>query len=562
MNVVVAAQAYIKKVVEGQGIKVLLLDQETTPIISLVTTQSALLQHEVYLVDKITNRNREVMKHLKALLLIRPTSDNLQLLVEELRDPKYGSYAVTFTNILSRAHLERIAEADQYEAIKSIHEYYVDVAAVNNDLYCIPREVNVYGSSPEDWNGDGLVRSAQSVTSVLLALQKRPAIRYEKNSMLAQALAMEVQKVIETEEKLFTFPQDDTPPVLLILDRKNDPITPLLTQWTYQAMVHDHFEIVNGRVSLPGEGLGEIVLTADADPFFASNMYLNFGDLGGVIKAYVESYQTRTNNNKKMESVADMKAFIEDYPEFRKLSGNVSKHVSLMSELSRMVEQKKLLEVSELEQSFACNDYHTNDLKTLQALLGDDSLNADAKIRLTALYALRYERHPQNSTPLLVNLLKTFNVSTQVLDPLIQAMGATERQEELFSDDSIFSKARSGIKGLKGIENVYTQHRPLLERTILALSKARLSDVKYPYLKNAARNEKPQDVIIHMIGGATYEEAKVVREMTTQIPGLRIVLGSDVILNSRKFLSAITKSSENWTPQSARMRLQRRVTQM
>jgi hypothetical protein len=45
-----------------------------------------------------------------------------------------------------------------------------------------------------------------------------------------------------------------------------------------------------------------------------------------------------------------MKNFIKDYPEFKKLSGSVSKHVTLMSELSRTVETFKLMDVSELEQ--------------------------------------------------------------------------------------------------------------------------------------------------------------------------------------------------------------------
>ena len=58
-----------------------------------------------------------------------------------------------------------------------------------------------------------------------------------------------------------------------------------------------------------------------------------------------------------------MKRFVEDYPEFRRLSGNVSKHVTLISELSRRVEEGRLLEVSELEQSLACGDQHNADLK-------------------------------------------------------------------------------------------------------------------------------------------------------------------------------------------------------
>ncbi len=42
----------------------------------------------------------------------------------------------------------------------------------------------------------------------------------------------------------------DTPPILLILDRRNDPVTPLLSQWTYQALVHEMIGIQNGRVDL------------------------------------------------------------------------------------------------------------------------------------------------------------------------------------------------------------------------------------------------------------------------------------------------------------------------
>ena len=48
-----------------------------------------------------------------------------------------------------------------------------------------------------------------------------------------------------------------------------------------------------------------------------------------------------------------MKRFVEEYPEFRKLGGNVSKHVALVGELSRLVGRDKLLEVGELEQGLA-----------------------------------------------------------------------------------------------------------------------------------------------------------------------------------------------------------------
>ena len=48
-----------------------------------------------------------------------------------------------------------------------------------------------------------------------------------------------------------------------------------------------------------------------------------------------------------------MKRFVEEYPEFKKLGGNVSKHVALVGELSRLVSRDKLLEVGEVEQGLA-----------------------------------------------------------------------------------------------------------------------------------------------------------------------------------------------------------------
>ena len=42
--------------------------------------------------------------------------------------------------------------------------------------------------------------------------------------------------------------------------------------------------------------------------------------------------------------------FIENYPQFRKLSGTVSKHVAVVSELSRLVSEHHLMAVSECEQ--------------------------------------------------------------------------------------------------------------------------------------------------------------------------------------------------------------------
>jgi len=58
-----------------------------------------------------------------------------------------------------------------------------------------------------------------------------------------------------------------------------------------------------------------------------------------------------------------LQAFIENYPQFKKMSGTVSKHVTVVGELSRLVAKQELLEVSETEQELVCQGDHSASLQ-------------------------------------------------------------------------------------------------------------------------------------------------------------------------------------------------------
>jgi hypothetical protein len=59
------------------------------------------------------------------------------------------------------------------------------------------------------------------------------------SSEISRRVAEDVWRLAyEQEPGLFDFRRSDGTFQLLVIDRMDDPVTPLLSQWTYQAMVH------------------------------------------------------------------------------------------------------------------------------------------------------------------------------------------------------------------------------------------------------------------------------------------------------------------------------------
>lgn len=191
---------------------------------------------------------------------------------------------------------------------------------------------------------------------------------------------------------------------------------------------------------------------------------------------------------------------------------------------------------------------------------------------LVALYALRYEKHPSASLPVLVDLLTTVgDVSPRKADMIaklliyhnsLQQSQAAGGITDIFETGGIFSGARA-IKGLKGVENVYTQHSPLLETTLQNMIKGRLREQQYPFVDGGGTTkDKPQDIVVFIIGGATYEEAKMVAGLNASSPGIRIVLGGTTVHNAATFLEEVDDAVSSWPeppPTTAAARLRKEI---
>ncbi|CAD6211767.1 GSCOCG00003821001-RA-CDS [Cotesia congregata] len=555
MNVVTAIKHYITRMTEesGPGMKVLLMDKQTISIVSLVYSHSEILMKEVYLFDKIDAQVRgEELRHLKCIVFIRPTKENVALLCNELRNPKYGIYYIYFSNIIPKADIKLLAESDEQEVVREVQEYYADYLAINPHLFSIGINSCAEGLT---WNPVNLHRSCEGIISVLLSLKKCPYIRYQSSSDMAKRLSEKIREVLIKESNSFKFRQESDP-LLLILDRRDDPVTPLLNQWTYQAMVHELLGINNNRVDLShiqgiSKELQEVVLSAEHDEFYAEAMYLNFGEIGQTIKELMEDFQRKAKKHQKVESIADMKNFVEAYPLFKKMSGTVSKHVTVVGELSNLVGNHNLLEVSETEQELSCQNEHSNQLQKIKKLLNNPKVRDIDATRLVMLYALHYEKHTNNEIGTLVEMLKKREVPekyTKLVYSILEYSGINQRQSNLFDREAVAKITKKLFKGLSGVENIYTQHNPLLSETLEDLIKGKLNTQTFPYLGQMTMTKRIQDVIVFIIGGATYEESLAVHNLNKQNPSVKIILGGTTVHNFESFCNEIISATTGIVP--------------
>ena len=253
--------------------------------------QSEVLRKEVYLFERIDGGGqREIMKHLKCICFVRPTKENVDNLCHELKFPKYGSYYICecmrqrwvvshtncgflldFSNIIPKTDIKQLAECDEQEVVKEVQasviplidwfdhwsdsdwddrlidrlidwligisntfslfpflqEFYADYLAVSAHVFSL-NITNIYHEF--NWVPETLNRTMQGLSSALLALKKAPLIRYQNSSEMAHRLAERMRQLMAKESSLFDFRAGGPQPVLLILDRREDSVSPLLNQ--------------------------------------------------------------------------------------------------------------------------------------------------------------------------------------------------------------------------------------------------------------------------------------------------------------------------------------------
>ena len=174
------------------------------------------------------------------------------------------------------------------------------------------------------------------------------------------------------------------------------------------------------------------------------------------------------------------------------------------------------------------------------------------KLRLGLLYALRYET--SGNLHMVQQAMKKGGVPPDMVD-LIKVMlryaGTKSRGPGLYREDhsALAKMTKSFMTSVQGVSNVYAQHVPLLMDTINAVVKGKLKTDTHPFVggsylrpPNGAPPESviPNEIIVYMVGGVTYEEGTKVSEFNQANKGkIQVILGGSTVHNSTSFLEEL-----------------------
>ena len=128
------------------------------------------------------------------------------------------------------------------------------------------------------------------------------------------------------------------------------------------------------------------------------------------------------------------------------------------------------------------------------------------------------------------------------MNHVLRYAGQSVRSGELFGAKSLMEAfARTISHGLKGVENAFTQHVPLLYDTLKSLVGSKLSERAFPFVGASQTRDRPHDIIVYMTGGCTFEEAACVERFMAETPGVTVLLGGSYVHNSQSFLADVAR---------------------
>ncbi|OGE52869.1 hypothetical protein PENARI_c009G07151 [Penicillium arizonense] len=557
----------------GHDWKVLVVDETSKKLVHGAVKEEEILNLNVSNIEQIEHR-RPSNADMDALYILSPESYVVDCLMADFEVGRYRKAFLVWTSFLDPQQRARIERSQM--ARERIAEFHV----MNINFY--PRESRLI-TFRDPWSFpvlfhpgcNNLIRRhledlAQKIVSLCASLGEYPIIRYYRPrspTHEAGVMCSHLARFIQTEMDQFAQFQRDFPPqtnrprgVLIVVDRSMDLFAPLLHEFTYQAMVHDLLPIKDGdkvtyktvvNEGSKNEEVKEMEI-GEEDRVWVDYRHMHMKDVLGKLgedfaKFRAANPQFADDNDK--HNVNTIKEMLAGLTEFQEGKNAYTLHLNMAQECMKYFQDRKLLEVSSIQQSFATGlDENYKKAKNLAAqlvqLLDDDSVVPPDRLRLLLLYIIyrggllggdirKLMAHaglpPQDGNVIAnlellgVRVEKPLRDEKPPVQPLFSRRNPVPESEELSLsryDLAIKLMLEDQIRGTLDptvfpFTRPHTETDSALAAQEMMSQQASLRSAKPTWARTRSVDQPRQRIIVFMAGGATYGESRACHEISS-----------------------------------------------
>jgi len=526
---------------------------------------------------------------------LSPSSESIQALIDDFKNVKEPQYRVVhlfFTRRVPKDELEKLKHSSVVKFIRTLKELNLEFLAYESQVIHLDMPESFYNVfSPESKVVTETQKEiAEKVVSICATLREYPIIRFSTSLPVAAAVARNVQSRLDEllhNSQEYAENRLQNRATLLVLDRSHDILSPVLHEFTYQAMVYDLLPIKNDiykyeASTSSGERKVKEASLSEYDPLWPALRHQHIAD---TIDQILEEFQEFVKENKasqfyankKINSLADMSEAMKAMPQYQEMLGKYSLHINLAAECMKIFTQKNLAKVAGLEQDMATGEEADgkpakNILSNLPTLLQSLQTKED-KIRLLITYIVSQEGIKDADRRRLLEFASISNEDENSIANL-RYLGITlTKPPQAKNKQKVKEKKKK-----KSEENVpsyeLSRYVPVLKKTLEDIGANSLSTTEFPFVREgdpsspgvssgenapsslrsqprwaekgkrkSSKGEKPTTltgprILIFIVGGVTFAEMRVAYEMTTKL-NREVVVMSTHILTPNLFIEQL-----------------------
>ncbi|CAG8519714.1 16795_t:CDS:2, partial [Dentiscutata heterogama] len=334
----------IKTVNAPGGWKVVVVDDHSLKVIESTCKTFDILEEKVTLVENL-QKTRQPNPSFDAVYIITPSHNSVEKVIEDFtrqKPPLYAGAHIFFISPPDDPIFQRLRSSLPPNFLKSFEILYIDFHVRESQVYSFESPSSFFKLySPEEsplFDGE-LRKLAKQLLSVCVSLgEENPLIRFQRgieSDHATKELSLKLAQLVQAEfdeharnRKRHSPPQDIQRPraVLFIVDRSIDMYTPILHEFTYQAMANDVLQIENGRkfsynyTAQDGSTATKDAILDESDTIWVDIRHKHMKDCIDQLKSdlnkFLEENSTITNKDKEA-NLNDMKKMLATLPQFQ-----------------------------------------------------------------------------------------------------------------------------------------------------------------------------------------------------------------------------------------------------